>query len=206
MRLTSLTNLAHTLAPRWSALCVALALAACGGGGSDTAPAAGGSAIGSAGTVAGSGSPSGTATCGLADFQNELLQRVNAARAAGANCGTHGAFAATGALQWNTLLVNAATGHSQDMSAQNYFSHTSLDGRTYDQRVTNAGYTWMRVAENIAAGYPSVQAVVDGWLASDGHCANLMDPNLMHVGVACVPGTATSTYATYWTMDLGTPR
>jgi uncharacterized protein YkwD len=188
--------------PRWAALLFALALAACGGGGSDSTPAAG---SGSGGTPSGSGTSSAAATCGLANFQAELLQRVNAARAAGASCGTRGSFASTGALSWNGLLTNAATGHSKDMSAQNYFSHTSLDGRTFDQRVTAAGYAWTRVAENIAAGYPSVQAVVDGWLASDGHCANLMNPNLVHVGVACAPGTATSTYGTYWTMDLGAP-
>jgi uncharacterized protein YkwD len=91
------------------------------------------------------------------------------------------------------------------MAAQNYFSHTSADGRTFDQRVTAAGYAWRALAENIAAGYGTVQAVVDGWMGSDGHCANIMNPNLRDIGVACATGTTRSTYSNYWTMDLAAP-
>jgi uncharacterized protein YkwD len=47
---------------------------------------------------------------------------------------------------------------------------------------------------------------MDGWIASPGHCANLMNASFVEVGVACVPGTAGDTYSTYWTMDLGRPR
>lgn len=146
-----------------------------------------------------------TATCGLANFEAELLQRVNARRAAGATCGARGSFAPSADLVWNSALTQAATAHSQDMAAQNYFSHTSLDGRTLDQRVTATGYHWRALAENIAAGYRTIQVVVDGWMASDGHCANIMNPNLRDIGVACAPGTATNAYSNYWTMDLGAP-
>jgi len=186
---------------------LALLVAACGGGGSDDAPAGSSASGGSGGAGGGTGGGGGSAaTCGLANFQADLLQRVNAARAAGANCGSEGSFAATGALQWSDALTTAAAGHSQDMAAQNYFSHTSQDGRTFSARISAAGYRWSRAAENIAAGYPTVQAVMDGWLASPGHCANLMRPYLVHIGVACAPGTATSAYGSYWTMDLGTPQ
>ena len=104
------------------------------------------------------------------------------------------------------MLAQAAAGHSQDMAARNYFSHTSADGRTLVDRVNATGYAWSSLGENIAAGYPSVNAVVDGWMASDGHCANLMNPAFRDIGMACVPGTASSTYKTYWTLDLGKPR
>lgn len=90
--------------------------------------------------------------------------------------------------------------------AQNFFSHTGSNAGSPAQRVTAAGYNWRRVAENIAAGYPSVQAVIDGWMASDGHCANIMDPQLVHLGVACVAGGASNTYSSYWTMDLAAPQ
>ena len=73
-------------------------------------------------------------------------------------------------------------------------------------RIDATGYLWSRLGENIAAGYPSVNAVVDGWIASDGHCANLLNPDLRDMGMACVAGTASSSYRTYWTLDLGTPR
>ena len=91
------------------------------------------------------------------------------------------------------------------MAANNYFSHTSLDGRTFVDRINATGYAWSTIGENIAAGYPTVNAVIDGWMASDGHCANLMNPAFKDVGVACV-AAASSTYKSYWTMDAGKPR
>src|SRR5688572_15133313 len=97
-----------------TALC--LLLAACGGGGDaapDTPPAA-------------SPTPptSALATCGLADFRNAAMARINQWRASGADCGSQGRYAATTALAWNDVLVQAAAGHSQDMAANNFFSHT----------------------------------------------------------------------------------
>ncbi|MCW5660885.1 MAG: CAP domain-containing protein [Burkholderiaceae bacterium] len=171
---------------------VAAALAACGGGSDDS----------DTGGAQGSGAGP---TCGLAGFQSEVLQRVNAVRAAGAQCGTRGGFSATGALQWHGALVDAATRHSQDMAERNFFSHTGSDNSTPGQRITEAGYDWSLAGENIAAGYRSVQEVMDGWMSSDSHCANIMNPTLRDIGVACVPGTASNTYGTYWTMDLAAP-
>lgn len=147
------------------------------------------------------------ASCGLngtAGIQAELLQRVNALRAAGAVCGSK-TFAPTTPLNWNSMLLTAATGHSADMAKNNYFSHTSLDGRTFDKRITAAGYSWSAVGENIAAGQSSVQNVMTSWINSPGHCQNLMNPTYRDIGVACVRNDA-STYRLYWTMDLGRSR
>jgi len=142
-------------------------------------------------------------TCNLPDFQQEILNRVNQARAAGRSCGTT-YYGPAPALAWNTNLFNAAGAHSTDMAANNYFSHTSLDGRNAGQRITGAGYAWSAYGENIAAGQTSAQSVVDGWLASPGHCANIMNPGYADIGTACVAG-GTSSYPTYWTMDLARP-
>ena len=149
--------------------------------------------------------PSTSATCGLPDFQTSVLVRINQYRAAGASCRSAGSFAPAAPLAWNSLLAQAAAGHSQDMAANNYFSHTGRNGSSMVDRVNATGYAWSNLAENIAAGYPSVTAVVDGWMASDGHCKNLMNPQLQHVGLACV-ASSTSTYRTYWTMDAARPR
>ena len=176
----------------------AVGLASCGGGGDSPTPAA------PAPSTAGSASL--TATCNLPDFQTSLLARVNQARAAGANCGSEGTFGPAGPVAWNDPLTQAATGHSQDMQAQNYFSHTSLDGRTLAQRVDATGYRWSALGENIAAGQPTVGEVVDAWMGSPGHCANIMKADFADMGVACVPGGPGNTYITYWTMDLGRPR
>ncbi len=140
------------------------------------------------------------------DFAATALARINQLRAAGATCGTRGTFAPTTALAWNALLTQAGDGHSTDMATANYFSHTSQDGRTLSDRVDATGYLWNTLGENIAAGYSSVDAVMNAWIASDGHCANLMNPNFTEVGLACVVGAPASAYNTYWTMDLGRQR
>lgn len=177
-------------------------LAACGGGGGsdDAAPA------GSGGSPApGGGSSAGAdVTCSLANFDADALRLINQYRAAGASCGGRGSFAPTTALSAQAQLTSAAHGHSRDMADNNYFSHTSLDGRTPGTRVTATGYAWSSVGENIAAGYGSVQAVVDGWMASDGHCANLMNPAFTQYGLACARNDA-STYRLYWTLNLARP-
>jgi uncharacterized protein YkwD len=143
-------------------------------------------------------------TCGLANFEADALRIVNAYRSAGATCGSRGSFAPAGALTLNSRLTSAAYGHSADMAANNYFSHTSLDGRSMVDRINATGYDWSTVGENIAAGYGTMQQVVDGWMASDGHCANLMNPRFTEMGLACARN-ANSTYRIYWTQNLGRP-
>ena len=145
----------------------------------------------------------GDFSCGLngaAGIEAEVIQRINALRAAGAVCGAN-TFAPTSALTWNTTLLSAAKGHSADMAQKNYFSHTSQDGRTAGQRITAAGYNWSTFGENIAAGQTSVQQVMTGWINSPGHCQNLMNANVRDVAVACVRNDA-ATYGLYWTMNL----
>lgn len=196
----------------------AVALSACGGGGGDDAPGSPSDASSTQTSAPAPADPPAAPaptpapapavediTCGLPNFQAEVLRLVNERRAAGATCGSRGNFAATTALSWNTALTTAAYGHSRDMADNNYFSHTSRDGRTFDQRITAAGYRWSRAGENIAAGYTSAQSVVNGWMASEGHCANLMNPNFRDMGLACARN-AGSRYGWYWTQNLGTPR
>lgn len=169
-------------------------LGACGGGGSD-APA-----------PSPAPAPQVASTCGLPDFAAAALTRVNQHRAAGASCGSSGSFAPAAALSWSNLLTQAADVHSRDMQVNNFFSHTGSNGSSLQQRVEATGYDWSSLGENIAAGQATVNAVVDGWMGSPGHCANLMSPNFSEFGLACVSGTASNTYRTYWTMDLARSR
>lgn len=134
------------------------------------------------------------------------MAAINAARRAGANCGSRGSFAATTSLAWNDALASAALVHSDDMVARNFFDHTGSDGRSAGDRATAAGYLWSAWGENIAAGYGSVSAVMSGWMSSPGHCANIMTARFQHVGVACVAGAASNSFGSYWTMVLATPR
>lgn len=197
-----------TTRSRWAGglISTIVVLAGCGGGGED----AGAATSNPSATTPSSGTTTAAsntlATCGLSNFAASALARINQYRAAGATCGAQGRFAATTPLAWHDTLAQAASGHALDMATQNYFSHTSLDGRTAAQRIEAAGYAWRSIGENISAGQGTVDAVVDGWMASDGHCANLMNPAFVHVGLACASGSSTTTYSSYWTLDLATPR
>jgi hypothetical protein len=99
-------------------------------------------------------------------------------------------------------LGDAARGHSADMAEQNYFSHTSLDGQQFYQRITAAGYPYSTCGENIATGYSTPQAVMNGWMNSPGHRANILNAAFCDIGVGYTLGAA-STYGHYWTQDFG---
>ena len=127
-----------------------------------------------------------------ADFENEVLDLVNAERAAQ---GLH-------PLNADTNLATAARDHSEDMGLQDYFSHTSLDGRTVPDRITAAGYSYNTYGENIAAGQSTPERVVDAWMSSSGHRANILNPIYCDIGVGYAY-LANSTYRHYWTQDFG---
>jgi uncharacterized protein YkwD len=105
-------------------------------------------------------------------------------------------------LAWDNSLGVAAWGHSNDMAQQNYFSHTSLDGRLFSQRIAAAGYPCGSCGENIAAGYSTPQAVMNGWMNSSGHRANILSSSYCDLGVGYAY-SSTSTYKSYWTQDFG---
>ncbi|MFI6597975.1 CAP domain-containing protein [Nonomuraea sp. NPDC050536] len=81
-------------------------------------------------------------------------------------------------------LSAAAREHSADMAAKGYFDHTSKDGRSPGDRIKAAGFspisTW---GENIAMGQRTPADVVEGWLNSPGHRANIMNCAFTHIGV-----------------------
>ncbi len=134
------------------------------------------------------------------DNDKEMLTLVNNTRAAARDCGsTH--FAAVAALAWHCQLENAAQVHSDAMASNDFFDHTGLDGSSPGERITAAGYDWYTYGENIAAGYGDAQAAMDAWIASPGHCANLMNPNFMEMGAA-MGSDPDSTYGIYWTQDF----
>lgn len=89
-------------------------------------------------------------------------------------------------LTMDTRLYEAARKHAIDMGNRGYFAHVSPDGSTPAQRVSNEGYQWTSVAENIAAGYTSVEDVVNGWVNSDGHYKNIRCTQCTRTGIARV--------------------
>ncbi|OZG71818.1 hypothetical protein BTA51_19535 [Hahella sp. CCB-MM4] len=139
--------------------------------------------------------------CTLSDVQKELLTAHNNARSQGRSCGgTY--YEAAPALTWNCKLGAAATKHTQDMVDNNFFSHTGSDGSQVSDRVRAQGYNYRLVGENIAAGYSSVQQVMEGWLKSPGHCSNIMRSGYTEIGAEKI-STSQADYPHYWTTVFG---
>jgi uncharacterized protein YkwD len=91
------------------------------------------------------------------------------------------------------------------MAVNAFFDHTNLQGQGPSERLALAGYAWTTWGENIAAGYATPQQVVAGWLASHGHCVNMMNGAFTELGVGYYYG-AGSPYGHYWTQDFGHPQ
>ena len=132
-----------------------------------------------------------------------LLAQVNAARAKPRMCGRQ-RFAAARPLSWNAALGTAAQGHSRSMARENYFAHRDPDGRSSSDRAKSAGFRGRKLGENIAAGQRSPSQAMHDWLASPGHCANLMNPMFTQMGAASASDSR-SDAGVYWTMVLGAP-
>src|SRR5690606_35612819 len=114
-------------------------------------------------------------------------------------------FQAVPPLRWNARLAQAARQHSKDMARRRYFAHEGPDGSTLAGRVRAQQYRWRHLGENIAAGHGSAAQVVRSWLASPGHCTNIMSPRFTEMGAAYVYDAASET-GIYWTQVFGTPR
>lgn len=134
-----------------------------------------------------------------------ILDSVNAARALGQVCGDR-AFPPAPPLRWNASLGNAALHHSGEMADQRHFSHTGKAGDQVGDRARQAGYSWTRIGENLAFGINTPQETVDGWLASPGHCANIMNSDFTEMGAAYAITTGPRAGVVYWTQTFGTPR
>jgi uncharacterized protein YkwD len=133
-----------------------------------------------------------------------VLQLVNSARERPRMCGGT-RFAAARPLLLNDLLSRASLTHAADMAQYNYFSHEGRDGSSAADRLARAGYQWRAVGENIAAGPATPETVVDGWLRSPQHCANLMASQFREMGVAFAVNRA-SEAGIYWVQVFGVSR
>jgi uncharacterized protein YkwD len=162
----------------------------------------------------GSSAPApGHETLGPASLNAEAklaLRLINAARASGRTCKDdqhdEGYFPAAKPIGWNLKLEAAARGHSSDMRERNYFAHASPSGLTLQKRLERVGYVWRLIGENIAAGQPTIERAVEGWVGSASHCAVLMNADFTQMGIGRVEGSSANTYKVYWTLDFGRPR
>ena len=97
------------------------------------------------------------------------------------------------ALEQDWQLSRVARYKSQDMKDKNYFSHTSPTYGSPFQMMKSFGISYKSAGENIAKGYSTPEAVVNGWMNSSGHRANILNSSFTHIGVGYVSG------GNYWT-------
>jgi uncharacterized protein YkwD len=119
------------------------------------------------------------------------------------------------ALVLSAQLSAAANAHSQDMALHDLFSHTGADGSTMVSRAEAAGYSYSMLAENLAAGASTAAEVMDGWMISPGHRANILNCDLHELGVGFYAqmddqpnvrlenGHLGGPFRYYWTQDFG---
>jgi uncharacterized protein YkwD len=116
-------------------------------------------------------------------------------------------------LRLSRRLSRAARGHSRDMVRRGYFSHTSLSGATFVDRIRLSGYlhgslSWM-VGENLAWGAGSRSSpagIVLAWMGSPGHRENILTGRYRHIGIgiaAGAPGWLGRRPAATYTTDFG---
>lgn len=163
----------------------------------------------SATAVALSLAPSASAACGSASA--EAGQSSRAAMASATICLVNAERSDRGLrpLRLNHRLSRAARGHARDMVRRTYFSHDSLSGASFVDRIRRAGYlrgprAWI-VGENLAWGSgdrSSPAAIVSAWMHSAGHRANILQRRFREIGIGLAPGAPESvdgpaaTYAT----------
>jgi len=106
-------------------------------------------------------------------------------------------------LKSSEELNNAARYHARDMAEDDYFSHHTHDRINgelvlvcaWNVRIKNYYRDYLRLGENIARGYPTPESVFQGWMESDGHRDNIMNPNYREIGMGY--------YDSYWSQVFG---
>ena len=88
------------------------------------------------------------------------------------------------------------------MAEHDYFDHAAPDGGSAAQRATREGYRWQRGRREHRRRARAPEQVVAGWLASPGHCANIMAPGFAETGAAYAIDPQAE-LAIYWTQVLG---
>ncbi|MGV9239476.1 sigma-70 family RNA polymerase sigma factor [Streptomyces nigra] len=109
------------------------------------------------------------------------------------------AAAGCGPLAEDSLLDKSAQAHSADMAARDFFDHTNPDGADPGQRITAAGYRWSTYGENIAMGQQTPEAVMESWMNSPGHRANILNCSFKDIGVGIHEGPG----GPWWTQNFG---
>lgn len=107
-----------------------------------------------------------------------------------------------GTISYDARLAAAAQIHSNDQFNMGVMTHTGSDGSSVGDRVSDQGYNFSIVGENVARGYQTEESVMTGWTNSPDHHDNNIDPRFEDFGIA----KAGSGSQTYWTLVLAAER
>ena len=124
-----------------------------------------------------------TTDSSVVGYEKEVVRLVNIERAKNG----------LSSLTYDWEISRVARYKSQDMKDNNYFSHTSPTYGSPFQMMKSFGITYKTAGENIARGYKTPEAVVNGWMNSSGHRANILNSSFTRIGVGYVPN------GHYWT-------
>ncbi len=149
-------------------------------------------------------------------YAQALLDAINKERASRHTCGDRGTFGPVHPLVWNANLHASALEHAIDLAISDTFAHdgsgtaSDITGNGHPskfyERIVRNGYTnYYSVGENIAGGQRTLDEVMKAWMASPGHCENIMKSTYTEVGVAIVKNE-NSTYQIYWAQNFGSKR
>lgn len=130
------------------------------------------------------------------------LAALNRLRQEARRCGNQD-FAAAGPLRWNPLLLDSAQHYAKDLAQRDRIDHVGEAARSLRLRLADAGYAMKSAGENLAGGPETLDEVIATWLASPGHCENLMWPSFSEAGLACVTGPGQ--LQRYWVLHLAEP-
>ena len=110
-----------------------------------------------------------------------------------------------GALIENDALDAAAQAKAEDMAAKGYFSHVGPGGEEPWEWLERAGYEYAYAGENLAVRFEDSKDVVDAWMASPAHRANIVKPQYREIGVGIAEGTYKGGPATFVVQYFGSP-
>lgn len=99
-------------------------------------------------------------------------------------------------LAYNPQLDRMAKIQAENMARYQKMAHVIPDASlpTLSDRAHYVGYTYGRLAENVALGYPTADAVVDGWMNSSGHRRNILDGEVVETGIGIARSSAGGLY------------
>ncbi len=108
-------------------------------------------------------------------------------------------------LEVNGKLAEAAKLKAEDMAAKGYFSHVSPEGTTPWHWMDSVGYEYVRAGENLAVNFVDSKDVVDAWMSSASHKANIMKSSFSEIGIAAASGTYKGRNAIFIVQMFGEP-